>query len=88
LISLHDVDVAGAAAQVSGDRVTNFIVARVAVLFQKRNSRHQHSGRAIAALQTVFLVEAVLKRMEFAVLFETFDSRDRSSIGLNREDGA
>jgi hypothetical protein len=36
-------------------------------------------------LQPVLLEEAVLKRMQFAVLFETFDGRDRAPISLDSE---
>jgi hypothetical protein len=76
LICLNDIDVAGAPAQVAGDRVTNLIVAGSGVFFQERVSGHQHSGSAEAALQPMLLKEAVLEWIQFAVLFETFDSSD------------
>src|SRR6185503_1699816 len=85
LICLHDVYVPGAATQVAGDRVTDFIVRRVVVRAEKSETRHQHSGCAKAALQTVFLKESVLQWMQFPVLFESFDRRDRASISLNSE---
>src|SRR5262245_49607613 len=88
LISLDDIDVAGAAAQVAGDRVTDFVVAGVVVLLQERVAGHQHSRRAVAALKAVFLKETVLKRMKFAVLFETFDGGNRTPVSLHGEDGA
>src|SRR5262245_38964708 len=88
LICLDDIDVARAAAQVAGDRVTNFVVAWLAVLFQKREAGHQHAGGAVAALQAVFLKEAVLEWMQFAVLLETFDRGDGTSISLDGEDRA
>src|SRR6185369_7713213 len=53
LICLHDVDVAGAAAEISRNRVTDLVVRRSAVRFQKRVSSHQHARRAISALQPV-----------------------------------
>jgi len=85
LICLHYIYVPRAATQVAGDRVTDFIVGRVVVRAQKGETRHQHSGRAIAALQTVFLKESILQWMQLAVLFESFHRRDRAPIRLNSE---
>src|ERR1700692_4852764 len=82
---LDDVDVAGAAAEVAGDRFADLQLARIRVLLEERAARHQHSRRAIAALQAVLLPEAFLHRVELAVLLEPFDRRDLVAVGLHRE---
>ena len=65
--------------------MTDFIFARIAVSAKESVSSHQHSGSAVAALQTMFLKETVLERMQFAVLFEAFDGHDCTPISLDRE---
>src|SRR6185503_19464876 len=45
--------------------------------------RHDHAGRAITALQSVFLPEAFLDGMQFSVMRQSFDRRDRGAVGLN-----
>src|SRR5687767_5536348 len=88
LICLHDVDVAGAAAEVAGDRMSDLVVSGVGVLAEKDVTSHQHSGCTEAALQAMLLVEPVLKWIQFSVLFETFDCQDVSAIRLHGERGA
>ncbi len=63
--------------------MTNLIVGRVLVIGEKSDSRHQHSRSAVTTLQTVFLEESVLQWMQLAVLFESFNRRDRTPVGLN-----
>src|SRR5438309_10877843 len=82
---LDDVHVAGAAAEVSRDRLAYLQLRRFRVRREEGDRGHHHSGRAEAALQPVLLMEAFLDRMELAILLEPLDSRDRSLIGLNRE---
>src|SRR5512134_3623110 len=55
LICLNDIDVPGAAAEVSPNRVTDFILAWVGMALQVSKSRHQHTGRTVAALQPMLL---------------------------------
>src|SRR3546814_4822109 len=55
---LHDVLVAGAAADVAGDTHADLRLARVRVLLQQTVRPHDHARRAEAALQTVHLGEA------------------------------
>src|SRR6185369_10307674 len=85
LISFDDVYIAGAAAEIAGDGMTNLVVSRVGVFLQKSITRHQHTRRAVATLQAVFLVEAVLQWMQLAVLFESFDCQYRTSVRLHGE---
>jgi hypothetical protein len=85
LISFDDVDVAGATAQVAGNRVSDFVIGRIGVLTKEGVSSHKHSWSTVTTLQSMLLKEAFLERMQFAVLFETFDSGYVSAIGLHRE---
>src|SRR5258705_5194118 len=88
LICLDDVYVPGAATQVARNGVANFIIGRVGIRAEEGVSGHQHSGRAVAALQTVLLKESVLQGMQLAVLFETFDCSYITPVGLDGESGA
>src|SRR5437773_11728854 len=54
---LHDVHVAGAAAEVPGDGLADLHLGRLRVRGEERDGRHHHSGRAEPALQPVLLVE-------------------------------
>ena len=55
------------------------------VRLQQRVARHHHAGRAEAALQAVLLAEALLHRIELAVLLEPLDRHDLAAVGLHRE---
>src|ERR1700694_902586 len=79
---LDDVDVAGAAAEVAGDRLANLELRRVPVLLEQRAGRHQHARRAVAALEAVLLPKALLHGVELAVLFEALHRRHRAAVGL------
>src|ERR1700758_2955927 len=57
---LHDVLVAGAAAEVAGQRPADVLLGGVRVLVQQGLGRHHHAGRAEPALQAVLLAEALL----------------------------
>ena len=65
--ALHDVLVAGAAAQVAGDHVAGLLVRGRGVLAQAGGDRGQEARRAEAALQAVALRERLLHRAERAV---------------------
>src|SRR4051812_10941148 len=51
LHGLHDVHVAGAAADVALDRLADLVLARLRVRAQQRGGAHQHPRRAVAALE-------------------------------------
>src|SRR6266571_7442677 len=82
---LHDVHVAGAAAEVPRDRLAYLELRGLGVRREEGDGGHHHSGSAEAALQAVLLMEAFLDRMELAVLLEALDRGDRRLIGLDRE---
>src|SRR5215510_1180458 len=88
LICLYDIDVASAAAQITGYRLANLSLGRVEITFQECISGHEHAWRAVAALQAVFLEESLLERVELSVLLESLDSQYLASIGLDCENCA
>ena len=49
---------------------------------------HDHSRRAVAALQAVAFPKTFLNRVQIAVRRKTFDRRDIRSVCLHREHGA
>ena len=55
---------------------------------QQRAAGHHHARRAEAALQAVLLPEALLERVQLAVLLQALDGRDLAAVGLHREHGA
>ena len=88
LHGLDDVHVAGAAAEVAGDGLADLVLARVLVALQQRVAGHHHAGRAVAALQPVLLQEALLDRVELAVLLQPLDGHDLAAVGLHGQHGA
>src|SRR5258706_29781 len=71
---LHDVVVAGAAADVAFELVPDgLVVERVALAGHHVDRGHDHAGGAEAALQAVILAERFLHRVQLAVLGEALD---------------
>src|SRR5262245_17522015 len=88
LDGLDDVDVAGAPAEVAGDRPADVGFRRIRVGLEQGATGHQHAWSAVAALQAVLLEEAILDGMELAVPLEPFDGQEISAVGLHGEDRA
>ena len=84
---LDDLLVAGAAAEDAADRLADLVAGAAARMrADELDRRHQHRGRAEAALQGVVLGERLLERAERAVaLGETLDGLDRVPVGLHGE---
>src|SRR5262245_64086596 len=70
---LHDVVVTGAAAEVALEAVADVLLGRPRVLVQEADRRHDHPGRAEAALEPVILLEGRLHRVHLAVGREALD---------------
>src|SRR5262249_48455023 len=86
----YDVVIAGAAAQIAFELVTDGVIVEVVALAVHHVDRgHDHAGGAIAALQAVVLAEGLLHRMQRAVrVGEPFDRSDGGAFDLPGEDGA
>src|SRR5260370_27415307 len=82
---VDDVRVAGAAAEISAEAFVNLLAARLLLVGEQADRRHDHSRRAEAALQAVTLPESLLHGVQLTVGRETFDRLDAGAIGLNGE---
>src|SRR6185295_3761447 len=60
LNGFDNVDVAGAAAEVAGDRLADLRFARIGILLQEGIAGQHHARRAVAALEAVLLPESFL----------------------------
>ena len=61
---VDDVLIAGAAAEISLQRVPDLLLGGVGVLREQIDRGEDHAGRAEAALQPVLLPERLLQRMQ------------------------
>src|SRR6266511_3381487 len=82
---LDDVLVAGAAANVPGQRPADLLLRRVRVLLQQRGAHEQHPRRAEPALQAVLLVEALLKRVQLTALGQALHRLHLAPVDLDGE---
>src|SRR5262249_37356923 len=81
-----DALVAGAAAQIAGDRDAHLLLGWVRIVAQELGQGGQHPGRAEAALQAMVVAERLLQRIELVRTWrEPFDRRDGMAVGLHRE---
>src|SRR3954471_5118047 len=89
LDGVEDVPVAGAAADVSLQRLADLVVGRPRIAVEQSLRAHQHPGSAIPALQCVVVRERLLQRMQLVVgRRESFDGLDLRAVGLDREQHA
>src|ERR687897_151525 len=82
---LHDVVVAGAAAEVPLEGLAHLFVGRVRVLPQVAGRRHDHARCAVAALEAVVAMERLLDRMQLPVGRQPLDRRDLPAVDLHGE---
>src|ERR1044072_326781 len=86
---LHDVVVAGAAADVAFELVADGLVVEVVALAVYHINRlHDHAGRTETSLQAVIVAERFLHRVQRAVLRQALDRGDGCAFGLPGEHGA
>src|SRR5215204_4373928 len=88
LDGLHNVLVARAAAQVPFQAFPYLPLRRAGILLQETDGGHDHARRAVAALQTVRLVESLLHRMPHTILRNAPDGGDLVPVSLHRKDRA
>jgi hypothetical protein len=78
-----DVLVAGAAAQIPFEPVANLVHAGIGIPIEYLRGGHDHSRRAVTALQTVLLPESFLHGMQISVCGHAFNGCDAGAISLN-----
>ena len=81
----HDLHVSRAHAQIPRQTLANLLFAGVRVLAQQRVGRHDHSGRAVSALEAVVLDEGLLNGVQRVALRQTLDGGDLLAVGLHRK---
>src|SRR3990172_10740368 len=82
---LHDVLVAGAAAQVALEGFAHLRLGRARVLPQVGIRGHDHARRAVPALEAVVAVKGVLQRVHLPVSGHALDRGDLAAVGLGGE---
>src|SRR6185312_9435281 len=88
LNGLDDVDIASATAKISRDTDTNLMLSRVRIALQQCNTRHHHTRRAIATLESMHLMEPFLDRMQAVLLLKSLNGHNLTTIGLYSKHGA
>src|SRR5690606_40709716 len=83
----YDILVAGAAAEIAFQPVTDFFFGGIRIVLDEGNRRHDHTGGAVATLQAVFFPEGFLHGMELSVGRQSFDGRDFAPVCLHRQTG-
>src|SRR5207249_2814945 len=77
----EDVPVARTAADVALDRAGDLVVGGARALAQEGRRAHQHSRRAVAALERVAVGERLLELGQLVLLRESLDRLDRGAVG-------
>jgi hypothetical protein len=88
LCRLDDVVIAGTAAEIRRERVSDLCVRRVWVIAQECRQRHQKTRSAETTLEAVRLTKGRLKRIQISGRSKTLDGLEIVSGGLNREHDA
>jgi len=80
--------ITGAAAEVSGEPETNLVLRGIGIGVKKSFRRHDEPRSANAALERRLIKKRLLKRMQLAVVSDSFDGRDLRALDFHREDAA
>src|SRR3990167_8947745 len=85
---LHDVVVAGTAANVAFKLVAHRLFVEIRLAADHVHRGHDHARRAETALKTMMLAEGGLHRVQLAVLRQALDGDDVCALRLCGEHGA
>src|SRR5580658_11093967 len=86
--AVDDALVAGAPADVAGERFADLLLAGVGVDGEERGGLHDKPRRAETALEAVRIPHRLLQRAQPAVSGQPLDRRDLAACGLDRQDQA
>src|ERR1700722_14950918 len=84
----HDVLVAGAAAQVAGQRPPHVFLRRIGVAVEQVLGGHHHARRAEPPLEAGLLPEPLLDRVQLARRGQALHGGDLPAVALHRQHGA
>src|SRR5688572_19875547 len=79
---LEDLLVAGAAAEISGDRLLDALARWIRLVLEERLGGHQDTRGAVAALGGAEVGEGALQRMERRPVRQALDGFDRLALAL------
>src|SRR5437762_6090770 len=82
---LHDVLVAGAAADIAADALADYCFVGLRVAVEQPPRRHDHARCAEPTLQAVLFHESLLNGIECAVLLEILDGAHGAPRGHHCE---
>jgi len=82
----HDLVIAGASAQIAGERETDLVLSEIGFLLQERRGRHDKAGCTKTTLQRPMLDECLLHGMKFAICRDPFHRGDLGTVCFNGED--
>src|SRR5581483_1374155 len=82
---IHDLRIAGAAADVPRNRRANFLARRRGIVLEQNLGGQNHCRRAVTALRRARFGKGNLQRVRFAVLGDALDRRQRVPLRLNRQ---
>src|SRR5262245_42002558 len=85
---IDDLVIAGAAADVAGDRFFDIFRSRFGGPIEQSFHRDNISRRAVAALHRAGVDKRLLHRMQCIAVGETFDGRDFGAVGIGRHGDA
>src|SRR5437764_7335230 len=77
---LDDVLVAGAAAQVAGQRPAHLLLGGIRVLLEQGRGGHHHARGAETALESVLLLETLLERMQLTGTGQALDGPELTPV--------
>src|SRR5581483_3065853 len=80
-----DLVIAGAAAEIAGQPVAHFRLARVGLPVEQRLRSDQEAGRADPALQRSVLQELALQRVQLLAACHALDGADRLAVRLDAQ---
>src|SRR5215471_3251612 len=80
--------VAGTAAEVALQTVPDLFCTGIGIALQDLGRSHDHSRRAVAALQAMMFPESLLDGMLLAALRQALDGGDCGTVSLGRQHGA
>src|SRR5260370_29198842 len=82
----HDILIAGATAQIAGNRDPHLLFGRIRILAQELDERRQNARRAEAALKAMMLMESLLQGMQFVGRRrDALDGENIMAVALHRE---
>ena len=77
--------VAGATAVIAGKMLADLLAVRLGLLLQQILRGHQHSRRAVTALQCIAIAKRGLQIGDLAAVGQSLDGLDRCAVRLHRQ---